>query len=112
MLLGAVGAYDWNGTVVMHTAAGTIVPGKTQFYDPNTEAGYEGLAGYLGELTSNVLKALKTYFPNQLFIVSDRVLHEPQMYHWKWIERSQISCRAGGAVPLNKSMAQIHDLFW
>lgn len=50
MLLGAVGAYDWNGTVVMHTPGGTIVPGKTQFYDPRAEAGYEGLAGYLGEL--------------------------------------------------------------
>lgn len=50
MLLGAVGAYNWNGTVVMHTPGGTIVPGKTQFYDPRAEAGYEGLAGYLGEL--------------------------------------------------------------
>ncbi|XP_069025985.1 integrin alpha-1 isoform X1 [Embiotoca jacksoni] len=48
VLLGAVGAYDWNGTVVMHTGGGTIVPGKTQFYDPEVEAGYEGLAGYLG----------------------------------------------------------------
>uniref|UniRef100_A0A8C3AZX9 Integrin, alpha 1 n=1 Tax=Cyclopterus lumpus TaxID=8103 RepID=A0A8C3AZX9_CYCLU len=48
LLLGAVGAFDWNGTVVMHTAGGTIIPGKTQFYDPETEAGYEGLAGYLG----------------------------------------------------------------
>uniref|UniRef100_A0A8D3A588 VWFA domain-containing protein n=1 Tax=Scophthalmus maximus TaxID=52904 RepID=A0A8D3A588_SCOMX len=48
VLLGAVGAYDWNGTVVMYTAGETIVPGKTQFYDPETEAGYEGLAGYLG----------------------------------------------------------------
>lgn len=50
MLLGSVGAYDWNGTVVMHTPGGTIIPGKTQFYDPRAEAGYEGLAGYLGEL--------------------------------------------------------------
>ncbi|XP_037608062.1 integrin alpha-1 isoform X1 [Sebastes umbrosus] len=48
VLLGAVGAYDWNGTVVMHTATGTIIPEKMQFYDPETEAGYEGLAGYLG----------------------------------------------------------------
>ncbi|XP_054468070.1 integrin alpha-1 [Anoplopoma fimbria] len=48
LLLGAVGAFDWNGTVIMHTAGGTIIPGKTQFYDPETEAGYEGLAGYLG----------------------------------------------------------------
>ncbi|XP_071321704.1 integrin alpha-1 isoform X2 [Trachinotus anak] len=48
VLLGAVGAYDWNGTVVMHTAGGTIVPGKNQFYDSKTEAGYERLAGYTG----------------------------------------------------------------
>ncbi|XP_070845853.1 integrin alpha-1 [Chaetodon trifascialis] len=48
VLLGAVGAYDWNGTVVMHTAGGTVVPGKMQFFDPKIEAGYEGLAGYLG----------------------------------------------------------------
>ncbi|XP_068608932.1 integrin alpha-1 [Brachionichthys hirsutus] len=48
VLLGAVGAYDWNGTVVMQTAGGTIVPGKSQFYDPGGEAGYEALAGYLG----------------------------------------------------------------
>ncbi|XP_068430110.1 integrin alpha-1 isoform X2 [Clinocottus analis] len=48
LLLGAVGAFDWNGTVVMHTAGGTVVPGKTDFYDPQAEAGYEGLAGYLG----------------------------------------------------------------
>lgn len=48
VLLGAVGAYDWNGTVVMHTPTGSIVPGKNQFYNAETEAGYEQLAGYLG----------------------------------------------------------------
>ncbi|XP_029371123.1 integrin alpha-1 isoform X1 [Echeneis naucrates] len=48
VLLGAVGAYDWNGTVVMHTPRGTIVPENNQFYDPKTEAGYERLAGYTG----------------------------------------------------------------
>ncbi|XP_074547115.1 integrin alpha-1 [Halichoeres trimaculatus] len=48
VILGAVGAYDWNGTVVMHTAGRTVRPEYTQFYDPETEAGYEGLAGYLG----------------------------------------------------------------
>uniref|UniRef100_A0A8C6SBE9 Integrin, alpha 1 n=1 Tax=Neogobius melanostomus TaxID=47308 RepID=A0A8C6SBE9_9GOBI len=48
VLLGAVGAYDWNGTVVMHTPTGSIVPGKNQFYDAETDAGYEQLAGYLG----------------------------------------------------------------
>ncbi|XP_024155499.1 integrin alpha-1 [Oryzias melastigma] len=48
MLMGAVGAYDWNGTVVLQTAKESVIPGKTQFYDPKSEAGYEGLAGYLG----------------------------------------------------------------
>eukprot|EP00064_Thunnus_orientalis_P003128 superscaffoldBa00000248_g3137 len=48
VLLGAVGAYEWNGTVVMHTAGGEVIPGKSDFYDPESEAGYEALAGYLG----------------------------------------------------------------
>uniref|UniRef100_A0A3Q3IMN1 VWFA domain-containing protein n=1 Tax=Monopterus albus TaxID=43700 RepID=A0A3Q3IMN1_MONAL len=48
LLLGAVGAYDWNGTVVMHTTEGTVIPGKTQFFNPMTEVGYERLAGYIG----------------------------------------------------------------
>ncbi|XP_061887204.1 integrin alpha-1 isoform X2 [Entelurus aequoreus] len=48
MLLGAVGAYDWNGTVIMHTDGGTIYPEKNHFFNPKTEAGYERLAGYLG----------------------------------------------------------------
>lgn len=55
MLLGAVGAYDWNGTVVMHTAGETVVPGKTEFFDPENEAGYERLAGYLGERRASTL---------------------------------------------------------
>lgn len=57
MLLGAVGAYDWNGTVVMHTAGGTVVPGKDEFFDQETEVGYERLAGYIGESTCDILKA-------------------------------------------------------
>ncbi|XP_034047939.1 integrin alpha-1 [Thalassophryne amazonica] len=48
VLLGAVGAYDWNGTVVMHTARESIVAKYPEFYDPESEVGYEGLAGYLG----------------------------------------------------------------
>lgn len=48
VLLGAVGAYEWNGTVVTLTAGRTVLPKNTQFYDPDLEAGYEGLAGYLG----------------------------------------------------------------
>ena len=50
MLLGAVGAYDWNGTVEMQLAGRSVAPDNLQFYDPETEAGYEGLAGYLGGL--------------------------------------------------------------
>ncbi|XP_017263420.1 integrin alpha-1 [Kryptolebias marmoratus] len=48
LLLGAVGAYDWNGTVVVQTAEEMIVPEKNQFHDPRSEVGYERLAGYLG----------------------------------------------------------------
>ncbi|CAL8322464.1 unnamed protein product [Lota lota] len=48
VLLGAVGAYDWNGTVEMHFAERIVAPENLQFFDPETEAGYEGLAGYLG----------------------------------------------------------------
>uniref|UniRef100_A0AAV2IRU2 Reverse transcriptase domain-containing protein n=1 Tax=Knipowitschia caucasica TaxID=637954 RepID=A0AAV2IRU2_KNICA len=48
VLLGAVGAYDWNGTVVLQTPTASIVPGKNSFYNSETEAGYEQLAGYLG----------------------------------------------------------------
>lgn len=48
VLLGAVGAYDWNGTVVMHTDGGTVIPKNSTFYDPKTEGWYDGLAGYHG----------------------------------------------------------------
>ncbi|XP_026152925.1 integrin alpha-1 isoform X2 [Mastacembelus armatus] len=48
VLLGAVGAYNWNGTVVMQTAEGTVIPGRSDFYNPKSEVGYEGLAGYIG----------------------------------------------------------------
>ncbi|XP_014834656.1 PREDICTED: integrin alpha-1 isoform X1 [Poecilia mexicana] len=48
LLLGAVGAYDWNGTVVMQTAESTINPGKDEFYDPKDRKTRRGLAEYLG----------------------------------------------------------------
>ncbi|XP_053196381.1 integrin alpha-1 [Scomber japonicus] len=51
VLLGAVGAYDWNGTVVMQFADETVkpvIPERNAFFDSKTEAGYERLAGYLG----------------------------------------------------------------
>lgn len=58
MLLGAVGAYDWNGTVVLHKDDRTITPKKNDFFNPKIEAGYEGLAGYLGELKFYVFKMM------------------------------------------------------
>ncbi|CAB1318099.1 unnamed protein product [Coregonus sp. 'balchen'] len=46
-MLGAVGAYEWNGTVVMHTDQGTMVPINADFQDPRDER-KESLAGYVG----------------------------------------------------------------
>uniref|UniRef100_A0A8C8K3K1 VWFA domain-containing protein n=1 Tax=Oncorhynchus tshawytscha TaxID=74940 RepID=A0A8C8K3K1_ONCTS len=47
VMLGAVGAYEWNGTVVMHTDQGTMVPLNADFHDPLDER-KESLAGYVG----------------------------------------------------------------
>jgi hypothetical protein len=47
-MLGAVGAYEWNGTVVMHTDQGTMVPLNADFHDPLDER-KESLAGYVGK---------------------------------------------------------------
>ncbi|XP_066507809.1 integrin alpha-1 [Hoplias malabaricus] len=47
VMLGAVGAYDWNGTVVMHSGKGFTVPRKDTFHNPAVQK-YEGMAGYVG----------------------------------------------------------------
>ncbi|MBN3314687.1 ITA1 protein, partial [Atractosteus spatula] len=47
VMLGAVGAYDWNGTVVMQSGENFIIPDKTTFHNPFVDK-YEGLAGYVG----------------------------------------------------------------
>ncbi|XP_036384875.1 integrin alpha-1 [Megalops cyprinoides] len=47
VMLGAVGANDWNGTVVMHVGQDFIIPDKNTFHNPLVER-YEGLAGYVG----------------------------------------------------------------
>ncbi len=47
-MLGAVGAFDWNGTVVMQSGQEFVVPKKNTFNDP-AEQRYEGIAGYVGE---------------------------------------------------------------
>ncbi|XP_062311951.1 integrin alpha-1-like [Osmerus eperlanus] len=52
VLLGAVGAYDWNGTVVMQTAKGSIVPTTTSFDDP-LDTRKEAQAGYVGKMATH-----------------------------------------------------------
>ncbi|XP_051973281.1 integrin alpha-1-like [Xyrauchen texanus] len=47
VMLGAVGAFDWNGTVVMQVDKEFIVPKKNSFHDPEVDR-YEGMAGYVG----------------------------------------------------------------
>ncbi|XP_051541347.1 integrin alpha-1 [Myxocyprinus asiaticus] len=47
VMLGAVGAFDWNGTVVMQADKEFIVPKKNSFHDPEVDR-YEGMAGYVG----------------------------------------------------------------
>lgn len=46
-MLGAVGAYDWNGTVVMQLDNRTVVPRNNIFHNPVLER-YQGMAGYVG----------------------------------------------------------------
>ncbi|XP_058845353.1 integrin alpha-1 isoform X1 [Acipenser ruthenus] len=47
IMLGAVGAYDWNGTVVMQNGADFLVPNRSAFHNPFVDT-YEALAGYVG----------------------------------------------------------------
>lgn len=47
VMLGAVGAYDWNGTVVMQMGKNFTVPSRNTFHNP-LEQKYEGMAGYVG----------------------------------------------------------------
>ncbi|XP_026130342.1 integrin alpha-1 [Carassius auratus] len=47
VMLGAVGAFDWNGTVVMQSGQEFVVPKKNSFHDPVKQR-YEGMAGYVG----------------------------------------------------------------
>ncbi|KAK3549938.1 hypothetical protein QTP86_016875, partial [Hemibagrus guttatus] len=47
VMLGAVGAYDWNGTVVMQSGDRFVVPKHNTFHNPLVER-YQGMAGYVG----------------------------------------------------------------
>ncbi|XP_067841718.1 integrin alpha-1 [Heptranchias perlo] len=53
LLLGAVGAYDWNGTVLMLNNNEAVVPDNEAFLDQSEESN-EPLAGYLGYSLSSV----------------------------------------------------------
>uniref|UniRef100_A0A9J7Y8U5 Integrin subunit alpha 1 n=1 Tax=Cyprinus carpio carpio TaxID=630221 RepID=A0A9J7Y8U5_CYPCA len=46
VMLGAVGAFNWNGTVVMQSGQEFVVPKNNSFHIP--EQRYEGMAGYVG----------------------------------------------------------------
>ncbi|ROL46698.1 Integrin alpha-1 [Anabarilius grahami] len=47
IMLGAVGAFDWNGTVVMQAGNEFVVPKKNSFHNLEVQR-YEGTAGYIG----------------------------------------------------------------
>ncbi|MXQ81173.1 hypothetical protein E5288_WYG012687 [Bos mutus] len=52
IMLGAVGAYDWNGTVVMQKADQSVIPQNTTFNVESTKKN-EPLASYLGYTVSS-----------------------------------------------------------
>uniref|UniRef100_A0A8C8EDN6 Integrin subunit alpha 1 n=1 Tax=Otus sunia TaxID=257818 RepID=A0A8C8EDN6_9STRI len=54
IMLGAVGAYDWNGTVLMVKDSGTSVPTNDTFHDSLSEKN-EPLAAYLGYTVNSAL---------------------------------------------------------
>ncbi|XP_072920491.1 integrin alpha-1-like isoform X1 [Hemitrygon akajei] len=53
IMLGAVGAYDWNGTVLLVNDNGTVIPENETFFSKSEESN-EPLAGYLGYSVSSV----------------------------------------------------------
>lgn len=55
-MLGAVGAYDWNGTVVMQKANQIVIPQNTTFQTEPTKMN-EPLASYLGKAWMQLLEA-------------------------------------------------------
>ncbi|XP_044301876.1 integrin alpha-1 isoform X2 [Varanus komodoensis] len=65
VMLGAVGAYDWNGTVVMMKEDAIVTPANDTFYDEFTEKN-EPLAAYLGyTVTSASVPAETLYIAGQ-----------------------------------------------
>ncbi|CAI9544699.1 unnamed protein product [Staurois parvus] len=65
VMLGAVGAYDWNGTVVMMKSDDVVTPGNNSFHT-RTEDKNEPLAAYLGyTVTSASVKGREIYIAGQ-----------------------------------------------
>ncbi|XP_040195238.1 integrin alpha-1 [Rana temporaria] len=65
VMLGAVGAYDWNGTVVMMKSDDVVTPGNNSFHT-GREDRYEPLAAYLGyTVTSASVKGGEIYIAGQ-----------------------------------------------
>ncbi|XP_069780423.1 integrin alpha-1 [Narcine bancroftii] len=53
IMLGAVGAYDWNGTVLLVNNSETVIPENESFFN-KSEENNESLAGYFGYSVSSV----------------------------------------------------------
>ncbi|XP_068127872.1 integrin alpha-1 [Hyperolius riggenbachi] len=65
VMLGAVGAYDWNGTVVMMNSDAIVNPGNNSF-QTRAEERNEPLAAYLGySVTSASVKGKEIYIAGQ-----------------------------------------------
>ncbi|XP_018419334.1 PREDICTED: integrin alpha-1, partial [Nanorana parkeri] len=65
VMLGAVGAYDWNGTVVMMKSDDNVTPGNKSFHT-RSEDRNEPLAAYLGyTVTSASVKGGEIYIAGQ-----------------------------------------------
>lgn len=60
IMLGAVGAYDWNGTVLMVKDSGILMPTNETFRDRLSEKN-EHLAAYLGKKCNVIRIFAKCY---------------------------------------------------
>ncbi|KAG7271548.1 hypothetical protein CRUP_004011, partial [Coryphaenoides rupestris] len=115
VMLGAVGAYNWNGTVVMQMGDRTVTPQNGRFFDPETEAGYEGLAGYLGGKEAFMVeRGARPGVKKLMVIVTDGESHDNHELNRviedcndDGIERFGIAV-LGAYNRQNKSVAEIH----
>lgn len=66
-MLGAVGAYDWNGTVVMQLGNHSVVAKSNTFHNPLVER-TEAMAGYVGTYKTESLTFLHSTCGNLLHL--------------------------------------------